>query len=217
MTTYLVCPVCGALPPDNGTDTSKANNVVPTASDAVVTASGIIGSATGTTVIVSTGASFSVGEWITVVRAVSAASVLSEKMYITGIATNTLTVLRAAANLEGVPTANVTTPVSTFAVGDYVLTGLDVNGNPPHCPLCGTASNVLSPAQVNFLTGVVAASQHPADVDKVYVTQTDSPEAQQGTASTLTGQTPRISHGFAALNRGTSTVTAETINTTVGP
>lgn len=100
-------------------------------------------------------------------------------------------------------------------------TGLDVNGNAAHCPACGTALIVVNTTTVQNLTGVVAASQHPADIDAAYVTATDSPEAQQGTSHAITGQTPRIQHAFknasGVVTRGTSTITAETVNSTVGP
>lgn len=209
MTTYLVCPIDGALPGDDGT-IGGAQHTVPTASDAVVTASGIIASATGTTVIVSSGASFSVGQYIWVVSATASAKPAAERMLITGIATNTLTVTRSAKGEAA---------VATFAVGDYVLTGLDVNGNAPHCPLCGAASNVLFPSVVASVTGVAAGSQHPADVDAVYVTNAENVEGQPGaTAYTLQGERESVyPHKFAAANRGTATVTAETINGTLGP
>lgn len=129
MAAILVCPICGCLPADNGSDTSKTNNVV-----------------NGTT-------------------------------------------------------------------------GVDVNGNAAHCPLCGTAQLVVDQTRVTTLTGVASGSQHPADIDAVYTTQTNSGEAQFGsTAYTTVGQNLKpFPHGYAVLNRGTSTVTAETVNATVGP
>lgn len=206
MTTFLVCPLDGCLPPDNGTDVTKTNNVVPTASDAVQTASGVIGSASGTTIIVVTGGNFAVGQYVQI------PSRGPERMKITGIATNTLTVTRSAKG---------ETALATIALNDVVLTGLDVNGEVPHCPVCGTALQVYDATKVTTLTGVAAGSQHPVDVDKAYVVQTDSPEAQVGTSSTLTGQAPRVSHTFpntaGVVTRGSATVTAETINATVGP
>lgn len=127
MTALLVCPICGSLPADNGSDTSKTNNVV-----------------------------------------------------------------------------NATS-------------GLDVNGNAPHCPLCGTAQQVVDQTKVQTLTGVTSGNQHPADIDAVYVTNTSAPLAQQGTAYTLTGRPSPVAHGYAVLRRGDQTVTAETENSTVGP
>lgn len=129
MTAILVCPICGSVPADNGSDTSKTNNVV-----------------------------------------------------------------------------NATS-------------GLDVNGNPAHCPLCGSAQIVVDQTKVTTVTGVASGSQHPADVDATYVTNTFSASAQFGaTAYAVQGQrqTP-FPHGFSALKRGDQTVTAETINSTVGP
>lgn len=204
MTTFAVCPIDGALPPDDGTHT------IPTASDAIVTASAIIGSATATTLIVSSGPAFSVGQYAWIVSATAAAKPPAERVLITGIATNTLTVTRSAKGEAA---------VGTFAVGDYVLTGLDQNGNPPHCPVCGSAVNVLFPSQVANVTGVAAASQHPADVDAVLVTNAEDAEAQIGaTAYALTGRPAVYPHGFkGSTTRGTATVTAETINTVVGP
>ncbi len=100
-------------------------------------------------------------------------------------------------------------------------TGLDVNGFAAHCPICGTAMIVVDQTKVQTETGVAAATQTPANVDSVYVTQADSPLAQQGTVESLTGFGSVVSHGFAAVggvvNRGTSTATAETLDAVVGP
>lgn len=128
MATNWVCPVCGSLPGDNGSDTSKTNNVVGT-------------TATG-----------------------------------------------------------------------------DVNGNPPHCPMCGTAQLVAVAATIATATGVSSGSQHPANIDAVYVTATDAQNAQAiSTSVTLTGLPPKYIHGYAVLKRGDQTITAETVNSTVGP
>lgn len=101
-------------------------------------------------------------------------------------------------------------------------TGLDANGNPAHCPICGSAMQVAdttaTTGRIAVQTGVAQANQHPVDADFVYVTQADSPLAQVGTAYTSTGtiKTTRISH-TVSLHRGTATVTAETLDTVVGP
>lgn len=101
-------------------------------------------------------------------------------------------------------------------------TGLDVNGNAPHCPLCGAAMVVLA-ALTAVTTATGQATPHPADVDATYVTMADSPLGQQvSTAYAATGTgtllkvASRYPHAFK-LTRGDQTVTAETVNTTVGP
>jgi hypothetical protein len=210
MATFWVCPINGMLPADNGTDQTKVNNVVPSESDAVVTASTVIGAATNPgTVIVTTGANFAVGDvlWI---------PTRGEKLQVLSKSTNTLTCSRGFAG----------TPISSaIAIADVILTGFDVNGNPPHCPLCGSAMQVMDPAKVTTQTGVAAGSQHPVDADAVYVTSaftgTNFAGEGQGTAVYTTGAKftaePLLQHAFAALNRGTATVTASTLNTTVGP
>lgn len=207
MATFWACPINGMVPADNGTDVSKANNVVPSESDAVVTASTAIASLVGVTVIVTTGANFHVGDVIWI-------PTRGEKMLVTGIATNTLTVTRGYAG----------TPASAaIAIADVILTGLDVNGNAPHCPLCGSAMNVVDPAKVTTQTGLAAGSQHPVDVDAVYVTGVAGPiVAGEGivtsytTGAKFTAQ-PLGAHTNAVLTRGTVTVTASTLNSTVGP
>lgn len=78
------------------------------ATDSVQASSGVIGSATGTTVIVATGGNFTVGNFI---------QIRTEVMKVTAISTNTLTVTRAQ---------NGTTAISTIAQGDVVG-----QGNPP--------------------------------------------------------------------------------------
>lgn len=89
----------------------------PTGTDAVVTASGVIASSSGTTVIVTTGASFAVNEYI---------QIRTEVMKITSIASNTLTVTRGQ---------NGSAAISTIAVADVVTRGnipgvtLVTNGN----------------------------------------------------------------------------------------
>jgi hypothetical protein len=122
----LVCPICGSLPADNGTDTSKTNNVVNAG------------------------------------------------------------------------------------------TGLDVNGNAPHCPLCGTAQLVVDQTKVTTQTGVAALSQVPADIDAVYVTGANAALEQPVAVATrtLTGLPSKFTHGYATPNRGTATITAETVNGT---
>lgn len=129
MAAILVCPICGCLPADNGSDTSKTNNVVNS------------------------------------------------------------------------------------------TTGLDVNGNAAHCPLCGTAQLVVDQTHVAAVTNVVSGSQVPADIDATYVTNTKSSLGQWGaSAYTVLGQNqPPYPHGYAALKRGDATVTAESVNSTVGP
>ena len=207
MATFFVCPINGAIPADNGSDTSKANNVVPTESDSVQTASAVIGSTSATTLIVATGANFHVGDYIYIVGR-------NEWMQVTGVSTNTLTVLRAQRG---------TVASGAIALNDPIVTGMGADGNPPHCPVCGSAMNFVDTSVVTARTGVAAGSQHPADVDAVYVTATDSPLAQFGaTAYTLSGQrSPVQPHKFSTtggnVTRGDKTVTPETINATVGP
>lgn len=203
MATNFVCPINGALPADNGT-ASATNNTVPTQSDAVAAGSTVIGSTSATGINVTTGANFHVGDWIQI-------PTRNEKMQVTGVASNTLTVAR------GNPASGA------IALNDVIITGFDVNGNPPHCPVCGSAMLPVDPARVTAVTGVAAGSQHPADIDATYVTEADSPYAQWGaTAYTLSGQrTPVQPHKFATsggnVTRGDKTVTPETINATVGP
>jgi hypothetical protein len=145
MATNWVCPIDGALPADNGTDTSKSNNSIGA-------------SATG-----------------------------------------------------------------------------DVNGNPPHCAVCGTALIVASATVVTAKTGVASGSQTPANIDAAYVTQTSSQSAQYTTAgaTAITGGQSIYPHTYAAVagvvKRGNQTadintatggalnVTAETINAVQGP
>lgn len=206
MATSFVCPIDGCLPSDNGT-LSNANGTVPTESDAVVTASGVIGSTSGTTIIVTTGANFHVGDYIQI-------PTRSEWFLITSISTNTLTVTRAQLGSAA---------SGAIAVNDVILTGRDVNGNAPHCPICGAAAVPVDPAVVTTKTGVAAGSQHPADVDAAYVTNTDSALGQYATSAyTLSGQrAPVQPHAFSNsshnVSRGTVTVAAETINATQGP
>jgi hypothetical protein len=80
----------------------------PTAVDSVQASSGVIGSTSGTTVIVASGANFAANEYI---------QIRSEVMKITSISTNTLTVTRAQ---------NGTSAISTIAQNDTVT-----GGNPP--------------------------------------------------------------------------------------
>lgn len=80
----------------------------PTGVDAVQASSGVIGSNSGTTVIVATGANFSVNQYI---------QIRTEVLKITSISTNTLTVTRAQ---------NGSTAISTIAQNDVVTAG-----NPP--------------------------------------------------------------------------------------
>lgn len=100
-------------------------------------------------------------------------------------------------------------------------TGLDVNGNAAHCPICGSAAIVVNQTTVQNETGVAAVSQTPANVDTVYVTAADSTLAQQGTLTTRTGSSSVVPHAYkntaGVVTRGTSTVTAETLNAVVGP
>lgn len=131
MSAILVCPIDGCLPGDNGTDTSKTNNVVQ-------------------------------------------------------------------------------------------ASGLDVNGNAVHCPVCGSAMVVADQTHVQTVTGVASAAQHPVDIDFAYVTQSTNAEGQQGTKYTpAAGYVPVYEHSFAesggAVSRGTATVAPETVNTVAGP
>lgn len=80
----------------------------PTAVDSVQASSGVIGSSSGTTVIVATGANFSANQYI---------QIRTEVLKITSIASNTLTVTRAQ---------NGTAAISTIALSDTVT-----GGNPP--------------------------------------------------------------------------------------
>lgn len=237
MATFAVCPIDGALPFDNGTNTTPANNVVNSASDAVQTSSGVIASTSGTTLIVATGANF------TVFPQVISIPTRNETMVATSKSTNTLTVTRASTLVGGVIVPSGT-PSGSIALNDVVLTGTDINGQPPHCPLCGSAMQVMNPAQVTSLTGVASGSQHPADVDAVYTAQADSPLAQFGaTPYTLTpsgnrqpvqphkagvtqghwstpgtdGEPTVWNSGSNQINRGDTQITPETINSTLGP
>ncbi|MFI5880809.1 hypothetical protein [Streptomyces sp. NPDC051554] len=81
----------------------------PTAVDAVQTSSGVIGSNSSTNLIVASGASFSVNQYI---------QIRTEVLKITAIATNTLTVTRAQ---------NGSTAISTIALND-VVTGGNIPG-----------------------------------------------------------------------------------------
>lgn len=226
-TTLLVCPIDGMLPAANATG-------VPTYADAVASGSTVIGSATATGINVTTGSSFAVGQWVQI------PSKSSEKMQITGISSNTLTVTRGAG------------AVATYAASDVVLTGLDFNGQPAHCPLCGSGMSAVDATKVTTLTGVAAGSQHPADVDVAYGTNADSVLAQQGTAYTSTGtikypvipKAKNTSPGYwtavpagtgsaggpesvgqpttwttaaGSVNRGDTNITPESDNSTVGP
>jgi hypothetical protein len=208
MATFAVCPINGLVPVDNGSDLSRANNVVPTESDAVVVASTIIGAATNpATVIVTTGANFAVGD-------VVFNPLRGEKVTVLSKSTNTLTVSRGSA---GTPI------VTTWATADPLFTGFDVNGNPPHCPICGSAMQLMNPVTVTAQTGLAAGSQHPVDADAVYVTGVAGPivEGEGKVTSYTTGTKftaqPLGQHAFAALKRGDQTVTASTLNATVGP
>lgn len=205
--TNFVCPINGTIPADNGTSTANANNTLALESDAVAAGSGVIGSTSGTTINVTTGSNFHVGDYIQI-------PTRNEWFLITGIASNTLTVTRAQRG---------TVASGAIALNDVVLTGVDVAGNPPHCPVCGAAMIAVDPAKVTAMTGVAAGSQHPADIDATYVTATDSALAQFGaTAYTLSGQrSPVMPHKYSTtggnVTRGTSTVTPETVNTVAGP
>lgn len=92
-------------------------------------------------------------------------------------------------------------------------------GNPPHCPVCGSACIVLAPALVTTRTGVASGSQHPVDVDATYTAQADSPLAQGGATPYVIvgGQSTQPHKYVGSLTRGTVTITAETLNTVVGP
>jgi hypothetical protein len=230
--TSFLCPICGALPGDNGTSTQFTNNAVNSASDAVVTASGVISSTSGTTLIVSTGANF------TVFPIQLSIPTRNETMVATSKSTNTLTVTRASALVGGniVPSG---TPSGSIAIADVVLTGNDVNGQPVHCPICGTAAVVVNLAAVTTFTSV--GTPHPVDVDATYMPHADSPLAQFSTSPyTPTGRNPLQMQKFGvspgnwstpatdgeptvwntsanSINRGDAHVTAETINGTVGP
>lgn len=205
MTTFLVCPICGMLPADNGTNTAIANNVVPTYSDAVASTSGCIGSTTSTDLKVATGSNFTVGDFIQLLGR-------KEIMQVTAIATNDLTVLRAQKG---------TVASGGIALNDVIRSGLDARGNAPHCPVCGTAVLTMNSTLVTTATGVSGGSQVPADADATYVTAADSPLAQTGTSYTMSAVNPLISHTYAkasgVVNRGTATVTPETLNSTLGP
>lgn len=98
----------------------------------------------------------------------------------------------------------------------------DINGFPYHCPLCGSGMIVASATLITTETGVASGSQHPIDIDTVYVTSTDAASAQLGgTSRTIVGGPNVLVHTFAkssgVVNRGTATVTPETVNSTVGP
>lgn len=217
MAVAVVCPINGCLPPDNGVDQTKANNVVPTGQDTVQAASGVIGSTSGVTVIVASGAAYAINQYI---------RIRGERMLITGIATNTLTVTRSAKGES---------PSGTIAIGDFVLTGFDVAGNASHCPICGTAMIVVDPAVILAKTGVATGSQHPTDIDAVYaVNVADANNTQRGTAYSQ-GSTTVTQHGFPTVGgkviRGTQVqdintsaaqvtldqVTPETVNAVAGP
>jgi hypothetical protein len=99
-----------------GTITSLSNQTIgeaglsdtttkPTAVDAVQAGSAVIGSSSATTLVVASGAAFTNGQSI---------QIRTEVMTITGIASNTLTVTRAA---------NGSTAISTIAANDVVTAG----------------------------------------------------------------------------------------------
>lgn len=209
--TAAVCPICGCLVPSNGTSVTVA-----VGQDVVVTASGVIASASGTSLIVGTGATFPVGTYV---------RVRSERMLVTAVNSNTLTVTRNAKK-DGA--------IATIAIGDSVTTGYDTVGNAGHCPVCGSAQILVDHDVVATKTGVIVASQHPIDYDAVYVTGVvDGNNTQQGTA--YTGTVTVVPHAFATtggkvligtqvvdINTSSAQValdasTPETINSTVGP
>lgn len=128
---------------------------------------------------------------------------------------------------NGTDTSKANNQIGSSATGD-------ANGNPPHCPVCGAAQVVYSATKVTSLTGVASGSQTPANVDSVYVLQTNVASSQPGaTGVTLTGYQTRYPHTYAAsggvIKRGNQVtdintptasalnVTAETLNTVQGP
>lgn len=98
------------------------------------------------------------------------------------------------------------------AIGDWW-------GNPPHCPVCSSAMIVGSATKVTAATGISSGSQHPIDYDATYTAADSSLEAQFGATSyTMSVGEPVFPHAYTgSLTRGTATITAETVNTTVGP
>lgn len=234
MATFFACPIDGCLPADNGLDQTKPNNVVNANSDSVVTASGVIGSAVGTTVIVNTAANFANNDVIQIPTRNETMVVLS------GGGTTTLTVARASTLRGGVVVPNGTASAA-IAVADVILHGFAADANPPHCPICGSATAFVDQAgKVNAQTGVATASQVPANVDLVYRVQADSTLAQVGTVTTRTGSSTVVTAGFTkspgfgstlspqgeptayttaagSIVRGYTAVTPETLNSTLGP
>lgn len=210
MPTTMVCPIDGCVPPDNGTNTGPANNALNVGSDVVVTASTVIGSTVGTSLIIGTGANFAAGNYVSI-------PTRGEIMKLVSLSTNTWTVLRAQLG---------TVASAAIAVGDVILSGVDVNGNPAHCPLCGSAMQVANPATVTTQTGVAIGSQHPLESRAVYavgvagpINAVGMPEGQgtsYATGAKFSVQ-PILQHAFSVLKRGDQTVTAETVNGTVGP
>lgn len=210
MATFWVCPIDGMVPATNGTDVSKFNNVVPSESDALVTASTIIAATTNpATVIVTTGANFAVGDVVW-------NPLRGEKVTVASKSTNTLTCSRGTA---GTPI------VSNWTTGDPLLTGFDAAGNAPHCPLCGSAMNIMDPVKVTAATGVASGSQHPVDADATYAIGVAGPVVSgqgEGVLSSYTTGTKFTAQPLGQptrtkVTRGDATVTASTLNSTVGP
>lgn len=131
--------------------------------------------------------------------------------------TNTATINTHGANAastydyQGQPTvAGSSVALTAAALGDYWA-------QPVHCPVCGSGMIVSSATVVTAATGVASGSQVPADLDATYVVATDSPEAQFGATVYTRYGDGVYPHAFSVLSRGTATVTAETINSVVGP
>ena len=231
MTTFWVCPIDGTLPADAGSDTSKNNNVVlPQPVISSVTTAGTAGTTTygykvsavvggregpaSAEVTVTTGNATLNGTNYNVVSWGAATGATGYNVYGRTAGGENLLLSSAQTgtsyNDQGAAGTSATPPSATLAgTGD---------GHAPHCGLCGSALVLVDQTHVQTLTGVAAASQHPADIDAVYVVNSDNPEGQaHSTAYALTGRESVYPHSFSVTNRGTQSVTPETVNGTVGP